>query len=253
MGAGAGTCTLGVVTERDADDRVGHGGRFVEGDDEIQKGLMKKTAESAGKKASGAKAKPRTLVQEALEVTWLLKGKLKSAQIAYLKIGALLAQVRDNKLFSALKHPNIEDYAQERLSLGRASLYRYVQVYDWVSESHPEWLQPKPKGFIPELTDAGDLMWIEHSLAGGKLAEKARTELEALKAKALEGKLKDGELAEWRRRGGRTSIGLKSFLSKVRLMRRRGSELKNMPAKAISLMDELIKILDNALESQDAE
>ena len=36
-----------------------------------------------------------------------MKGKLKSAQTAYLKIGALLAQARDRKLFAALKHAGI--------------------------------------------------------------------------------------------------------------------------------------------------
>jgi hypothetical protein len=93
-------------------------------------------------------------------------------------------------------------------------------------------------------------MWIEHTLAEGKLTEKARVELEALKAKALEGKLKDGDLAEWRRKGGRASTGLRSFLSKVRLLRKRGSVLKDMPAEAIRLMDELIKIVDSALDTQ---
>jgi hypothetical protein len=189
-------------------------------------------------------------VQEALQVTWVLKGKLKSAQIAYLKIGSLLAQVRDNNLFSALKHPNIEDYGQERLNLGRASLYRYLQVYDWVSESHSEWLQPKPEGFIPYFSDATDLMWIERTLAGNKLTEKARSELEILRTRALEGKLKDGELDEWRKKGGRVSNGLKSFLSKVRLLRRRSPEIEDMPAEGIRLMDELIEVLDNALDVQ---
>lgn len=200
--------------------------------------------------SSKPKPAPRTVVQEALQVTWVLKGKLKSAQIAYLKIGSLLAQVRDNNLFSALKHPNIEDYGQERLNLGRASLYRYLQVYDWVSESHSEWLQPKPEGFIPYFSDATDLMWIERTLAGNKLTEKARSELEILRTRALEGKLKDGELDEWRKKGGRVSNGLKSFLSKVRLLRRRSPEIEDMPAEGIRLMDELIEVLDNALDVQ---
>ena len=212
--------------------------------------MRKKSAKSAPRKLSKSNAAPLTPVQEALEVTWVLKGKLKSAQIAYLKIGELLAQVRDRKLFAELKHPSIEDYAQERLGLGRSSLYQYLQVYDWVRESHPEWLEPKPKGFIPYLSGANELMWIEHTLAGNKLTKEARAELEVLRAKALEGKLKDGELDEWRKKGGRSSDGLKSFLSKVRVMRNRGSVLKNMPAEAIKLMDELIAVIDNALNVQ---
>lgn len=228
--------------------------------------MKKKTAKSAGKKSAKSKsaaptpARPaklkqrveRSKVQEALQVTWLLKGKLKSAQIAYLRIGELLVRVRDKKLFSELKHPSLEDYAQQRLNLGRASLYRYVQVYDWVRESHSEWLEPKPKGFIPYFTDTVDLMWIEHTLANRKLTKGAKTELEGLKAKALEGKLKDGEVERFRQRGGRAPDGLKTFLSKVRLLRKRGSVLKNMPAEAVTLMDELIKIIDNALDIQPA-
>ena len=210
--------------------------------------MKKKTAKSAQKKMS--KPEPITPVQEALEVTWVLKGKLKSAQIAYLKIGELLAQVRDRKLFAELKHPSLEDYAQARLSLGRASLYRYLEVYDWARQSHPEWLQPKPKGFIPYFGVANDLMWIEQTLAGNTITKEARAELEVLRARALEGKLRDGELSEWRKKGGRASDGLKSFLSKVRLMRKRGSVLKNMPADAIKLMDELIQVIDNALDVQ---
>ena len=225
--------------------------------------MKKKAAKSTPKKSSKSKSAPRTVarpaklkqraerssVQEALQVTWVLKGKLKSAQIAYLRIGELLAQVRDKKLFSELKHPSIEAYAQERLNLGRASLYRYLQVYDWVRESHPAWLQPKPKGFIPYLTDAVDLMWIEHALADRKLTREARTELDGLKAKALEGKLKDGEVDRFRQKGGRAPDGLKTFLSKMRVMRNRGSVLKNMPAEAVKLMDEPIEIIDNALDA----
>jgi hypothetical protein len=221
--------------------------------DEAAEDFMgKKTARSVRRKSLQPKSAPRAVVQEALQVTWVLKGKLKSAQIAYLRIGALLAQVRDNKLFSALKHASVEDYAQERLKLGRASLYRYLQVYDWVRASHPEWLQPKPKGFIPYFSDANDLMWIEHTLADGKLTQEARAELEVLRARALEGTLRDGELDQWRKKGGRVTDGLKSFLSKVRVLRNRGSVLKNMPTEAITLMDELIEVIDNALHAQPA-
>ena len=209
----------------------------------------KKTTKSA-KKKTAEKSPLQMAVQEALQVTWVLKGKLKSAQMAYLKIGAMLAQVRDKKMFSTLKHPDIEEYAQKRLKLRRASLYRYLQVYDWVRKSHAKWLEPKPEGFIPYFTDAVDLMWIENRLEDAKLAKEARKELETLKAKALEGQLKDGELDKWRKKRGSKSVGLKTLLSNVRLIRRRSSELKNMPAEAIKLMDELIEILDNALDAQ---
>jgi hypothetical protein len=141
-------------------------------------------------------AKPITPVQEALQITWRLKGNLKSARIAYLKIGALLVQVRDKKLYAELKHPDMEDYAEKRLQLGRSSLYKYLQVYDWVSKFYPEWLQPKPKGFIPELYDVADLMEIEDRLNGKNLSPQKRAKLQTLKGKALSGELKTAELKE---------------------------------------------------------
>lgn len=210
----------------------------------------KKKTRSAAKKTS-APAAPKAVVQEALEVTWLLKGKLKSERMAYLRIGALLVQVRDKKLFVALKHPTIEHYAERRLKLRRSSLYNYLQVFDWVTECHPEWLKPKPKGYIPEFTDTNDLMWIEQTLNDKtrRLSDKTMEELKALRAKALEGNLKDDELEQWRKRGARTTTGLKSFLSKIRLLRRRGAEVKDMPTEAMKLMDQLIEVVDNAVDS----
>ena len=144
---------------------------------------------------------PRPLVQQALQVTWLLKGHLKNSQLAYLRVGALLARVRDEKLYAALKHPDIESYAEQRLHLGRASIYRYLQVYAWVGASHPEWLQPKPKGFIPSLADAAGLIWIEGKLAGRGLDPARRAALEALRQKGLDSSLTKKEVSTFRRKG----------------------------------------------------
>ena len=99
------------------------------------------------------KSEKQKIVAEALQTTWLLKGKLKSAQIAYLRIGELLVKIRDLKLDAALSHPSLEDYAEKRLQLGKSSLYRYIRVYEWVRDAHPQWLADKPEGFIPELDD----------------------------------------------------------------------------------------------------
>ncbi len=52
-------------------------------------------------------AAPRKVVQEALQVTWLLKGHLKNAQLAYSRVGMLLARVRDEKLYAAIRHPDL--------------------------------------------------------------------------------------------------------------------------------------------------
>ena len=52
------------------------------------------------------------------------------------------------------------------------------------------WLQPKPKGFIPDLTDVDDLMWIENELKKANLSAEKRAALEGLDKKALAGDLK---------------------------------------------------------------
>ena len=202
-----------------------------------------------GKKSPAA---PQPLVQEALEVTWTLKGHLKNAQIAHIRVGALLATVRDKKFYAELDHADMESYSEVRLRLGRASLYRYLQVYDWIVEFHKEWLLPKPEGFIPDLADCVDLIWIEQELARPDLDPKKRAALEALKKKAYDGVLRKGELDAFRRRGHKGEQGLKSFLSRVRLLRKRGSELAALPSEAISHLDAAIEIIAKALAAKRA-
>jgi hypothetical protein len=202
---------------------------------------MRKTATVAAKPDT-----PPTPVQEALQITWLLKGKLKSAQIAYLRIGELLVQVRDRKLYAALKHADLEEYAFERLQLGRASLFRYLQAYDWVSKSYPEWLEPKPKGYIPDLSDVADLIWIEKELTRTDLAASTRAALATLQQKALEGKLKQSDLDAFRRKPVVNKEVIKTCLSKLRTVRRRFAELKSVPPEVITHLDAAISILNNA-------
>jgi hypothetical protein len=184
-------------------------------------------------------------VQEALQVTWVLKGQLKSVQLGYLRVGALLTQVRDKNMFGALKHPDIEDYAEKRLNLGRSSLYKYLQVYDWVVKCHPEWLKPKAKGLIPDLNDVADLIWIENELAAKDLSAEKKAALETLQEKALNGQLRKGELGKVRRTGQKGAEGLKSFLSKLRNLRMRGSQLVGMPPEVVTHLDAAIAILKN--------
>ena len=88
---------------------------------------MKKQSKAKSSKKTSARSetpKPTTPTQEALQITWQLKGNLKNAQLAYLRVGALLTKVRDKNLYSELKHPSMEDYAEKRLQLGKTSLYR---------------------------------------------------------------------------------------------------------------------------------
>ncbi len=190
-------------------------------------------------------SKPKTSTQAALEVTWLLKGNLKNAQISYIRIGILLARVRDENLYAALKHPDMESYAEERLQLGRSSLYKYLQVHDWMVEFHPRWLEPKPEGFIPDLADAGDLIWIEKELAKGDLKPATRTALEGLQKKAMAGRLREGDLKPHLQPKNTAAVGLKSYLSKLRLLRKRGAELASMPPDVIVYLDKAIEILKN--------
>ncbi len=208
--------------------------------------MSKRKAVRDRKRRKTQPARPKTPVQEALEVTWVLKGHLKNAQISYIRVGALLARVRDKELFKELHHPDLETYAEQRLRLGRASLYRYLQVYDWVCKFHKEWLLPKPKGYIPELADVAGLIWIEQKLTEKKQDVKTRATLQELQKKALDGRLRQKELNELRRRVGTQPDALKSFLAKLRLLRMRGSQLTSMPGEVISHLDAAIDILKNA-------
>ncbi len=190
-------------------------------------------------------------VQNALQTTWLLKGHLKNAQIAYIRVGVGLAKVRDEKLYEALHHPDLEDYAARRLNLGRASLYRYLQVHDWIKAYHKEWLEAKPKGFIPDLADVADLIWIEKELAKQNLSKEKKSALEKLKEKALSGELRYGDLGKLKRRGHHGDDGLKAFLARFRRLRNQGAGLKTMPADIVSDMDATIEKLVNLIATEE--
>ena len=207
--------------------------------------MVAKLTAVASKKAMATADKK--VVQEALQTTWVLNGILKRAQLTYLYIGKLLNEVREKKMWQALGHPDIEDYAEKRLHLRRSSLYRYLQVFDWVTENHPEWLQPKPQGFIPDLSDAADLMWIENELQRKDLSAEKRAALEVLRDKALNGELRDGELSRFRKKKHDPVDGLKSFLGKLRLLRRQGAQLTKMPPEVLAHLDSAIGILTNDL------
>ncbi|MGH7806380.1 MAG: hypothetical protein ACREQJ_18675 [Candidatus Binatia bacterium] len=46
--------------------------------------------------------------QRAVQITFVLEGHLKNLQISYLRVAARLAQIRDQRLFAALKHDSLE-------------------------------------------------------------------------------------------------------------------------------------------------
>jgi hypothetical protein len=185
-------------------------------------------------------------VQLALQHTWLLKGQLKTIQMSYLRIGAMLVKAREDKMFATLGHADIEDYAEKRLNLGQSSLYQYIRVYDWAKAKHPEWLEKHPKGFIPELSDVADLMWVEEKLANPNLAGDTRSKLQALQAKALEGKLRQRDLREFRVKSKAGTDPMKALLSSLFTLRRRCLRLKDIPPEAISKLEGVIEVVQNA-------
>ena len=194
---------------------------------------------------------PRALspAQRAVQITFVLKGHLKNIQLAYLRAAALLARMRDEKLYRALKHESLEDYADVRLGLQRAALYRYLQIYDWVREFHPAWLARRPKGFIPELTDAYALMWIERRLRDPHLGEALRAELEAMRRKALAGRLSSREFEELRHRGRKRKTSLDALLTGLRALRRRAAAGSDVPAAILEGLDGLIRQVQAAVDA----
>jgi len=207
--------------------------------------MAKKKAVKKGQKKTRTLTEKGKAAQEALQTTWLLKGSLKNAQLSYLRVGKLLAQVREKNMYASLGHADIEDYAEKRLQLGRSSLYKYLQVYDWTGKFHPEWLQPKPKGFIPDLNDISNVILIENDLARKNIDSAKKAALEDLKTRALDGSLRESELAALRRKGSKGADSLKSFLSKLRNIRMRASQLACMPPEVVTHLDAAIAILKN--------
>jgi hypothetical protein len=187
-----------------------------------------------------------TPAQRAVQITFVLKGHLKNVQIAYVRAAALLAKVRDEKLYRSLRHDSMESYAAERLGLQRAALYRYLQIYDWIRQSHPEWLARRPKGFIPELSDAFALMWIEARLRDDHLGSDTRAELEALRKKAPAGKLSQREFEEVRHRGRKRRDSLRAVAASLQAIRRRVEVLDDLPIGWLGDFDSLVRRLGAA-------
>jgi hypothetical protein len=178
--------------------------------------------------------------QRALQITFVLKGHLKNVQLAYLRVAKGLANIRDENLHRALGYDSLEDYAAARLNLQRSALYKYMQIHDWVQEFHPAWLAPKPTGFIPELSDAYALMWIERRLKSPRLNERLRRELISLRQKALAGKLTDAEFRKLREHGRGQAASLRSLLSALRAARRQATRVPGVPPEVISQLDAII-------------
>jgi len=193
--------------------------------------------------------RPLSPAQIAIQVTFVLKGHLKNARIAYIRAAVLLARVRDEKLWSALGHSTIEEYAQRRLGLRRSALYQYLQIHDWLRDYHPAWLVRRPKGFIPELTDAAALIWIEKKLRDRHLSESLRAELEALRKKGMNGTLTDEEFRRLRQRGRRVVTPLRGLLARLRAARGVAARIPEVPPAALAALDTAIRATERAVDS----
>jgi hypothetical protein len=221
--------------------------------------MAKRNKQSTAKK-SATKKDPRawekglTLCQVASRLTWKLKGELKRLQKSYLRVAEQLARVRDERLWAEMKnpvHPDIEDYAQKRLGLKRASLYRYLTAWDWVSKNHPEWLKAGYKDTIPDMTDILDLIWIDKELKKGDLAETKKEALTKLQKKAEAGDLKKGELGKLRKKVNRSSDdGLKSVLSELRSLREVVNRLAVKPDGLVADLDHAIGLVEGFTPSK---
>jgi hypothetical protein len=180
------------------------------------------------------------------QLTTYLKAALQTVRVAYLNVGRLLDQVRNGRFFAELGYADIESYAEQRLRLGRSSLYKYLQVYDWVVLHHPEWFNPGPDTFIPDLNDAADLIFIEKELPRKDLADSTKKTLETLKVKALKGELKRKDLDPYRRRTSSNRDWRKGFLSLLRSVLQKGRKLKGMPPEVIDHLERSIDVLSHA-------
>jgi hypothetical protein len=187
-------------------------------------------------------------LQEILQITWKLNGDLKNLQLSYLRIAVMLSRVRDEKLHTHMNHADIQSWAWEHLGMSAPSLYRYLHIHDWVKAHHPEWLEKKVKGRIPDLSDIDDLMWIEEELGQKDLDEKKAKALKGLQTKALGGTLKRSELRAFRRSGRKSMDGLRTFLSALRALIRRGAKLAGMPPAVITHLDAAVGILEEMVK-----
>lgn len=191
------------------------------------------------KKAAGKQTSP---AQEALQITFVLKGNLKRAQLMYLFIARQLADVRDRSLYAALEHKDMEDYAHQRLDLGRSSLYNYLHIYDWVKQAHPEWLGKNVKGRIPDLSDVADLIWIENTLGGKSLDPSKRAALGAFQKQALAGTLRRSDLRAFKQEAKSPKDALVAFLSTLQALRKKAGKVAGIPPEILSHLDTAINL-----------
>ena len=185
--------------------------------------------------------------QIAHQVTWRLEGDIKRNRLSSLSISVQLARVRDEKLWSLLDFDSIEKWAFERLGMSRSTLYRYLQMHDWVKQRHPKWLAPKVRGFIPDLSDVAILRAIETQLDRALTPERRKV-FQALYAKALEGKLTPEEYKH--ALGGRPpNPPIRAFFTSLRAMHARAKRIAGLPSDIERDLAAIVTRLDEFLRS----
>ena len=102
--------------------------------------------------------------------------------------------------------------------------------------------------FIPTLTGASALMWIEDQLRDGRPSDSARKELEAMRRQALRGALSDDEFRELRRKLRPTVEPLRG-MRRMKSLGRQADRLPRFPAEARAALDEAIRALERTLGS----
>ncbi len=192
---------------------------------------------------------PVTPVISPEQITEYIKMALQAQRVSFLNVGKLLAMVRDGKLYAQLGHADLDSYAKARLQLGHSTLFLYLRVRDWVAENHPEWFDPEPGTFIPDLYDIDAAAWVDKQLAKPELTPEIRTDLKTLKKKALSGKLTKSERTDFAARMRHTpEDGLRKFLKKLQALREEGTQVEGMPPEIVSGLDDLAELLQNALK-----
>jgi hypothetical protein len=163
-----------------------------------------------------------------------------------------IARARDEKIYAVLKNPTLEDYAEKRLDLSERSMYRYLQIYDWVLECHKQWLEPGNKERVPDLAEIPDLIWLEKQLKRTDLDAETRKKMEDAYQRGLDGKLAPKEIGDLRKNQQKGQESLKSALSMLRRDRKRCAQLVGMPGEVTAHLDEAIEDLSNAMHLERA-
>ena len=201
-------------------------------------------------KTTSAPKRQRSPAQEAVhdagKITGDLINALQTVRKSFLRVGQLLTEVRDCKHYLALHDADVETYASKRLGLSKTSTYRFMRVYAWAKEHHPEWLDPEKKVRIPNLFEIEGIVWIEKELAEKKTDPARKEELEALKKKALAGKLPKKNLQAVQRRASKTDKGERKLISATRALRKRYAESKSVKAQeSVPLFDRIIANMES--------